>query len=124
MVLRQILQELESAQGPVSLNDLSRKLGVERGALEGMIAFLARKGRLGDHVASLTQDASALTDDVAVLTDDAAPLTDDVAALTRNTATLTGTCASGDCATGCRSAKICLLVPRSSHSFSLIPRNE
>jgi hypothetical protein len=46
MVLRQILRELERSSGPVCLNDLSRKLGVEPGALEGMISFLERKGRL------------------------------------------------------------------------------
>lgn len=46
MILRQVLREIESARGPVNLTDLSRKLGVERSALEGMIAFWARKGRL------------------------------------------------------------------------------
>lgn len=48
MVLRRVLQELEMAQGPVDLSDLGRKLGVERSALEGMIAFWVRKGRLKD----------------------------------------------------------------------------
>jgi hypothetical protein len=60
MVLTQVLQELESAQGPASLDDLSRKLGVERTALEGMIAFWVRKGRLKqDYVAALAGPCAA-----------------------------------------------------------------
>lgn len=45
-MLRQVLQELESARGLVSLDDVSRKLGVERSALDGMVDFWVRKGRL------------------------------------------------------------------------------
>jgi len=51
-MLRQVLQELESSTGPVELNALSRKLGVERSALEGMVAFWVRKGRLQDDYAA------------------------------------------------------------------------
>jgi len=47
-VLHQVLQEIEAAQGAVNLNELSRKLGVERGALVGMIQYWVRKGRLKD----------------------------------------------------------------------------
>jgi hypothetical protein len=47
-MLREVFHELESAQGPVNLNELSRKLGLERSALEGMIQFWVRKGRLKD----------------------------------------------------------------------------
>jgi hypothetical protein len=43
-----VLQEIEAAQGAVNLNDLSRTLGVERGALEGMIHYWVRKGRIRD----------------------------------------------------------------------------
>ena len=52
MMLRQVLQELESAVGPVDLNALSGKLGVERSALEGMIEFWVRKGRLKEEYAA------------------------------------------------------------------------
>lgn len=45
-MLRQVLHEVEAAEGPVSLNELSRKLGLEPGALEGMLDFWVRKGRL------------------------------------------------------------------------------
>lgn len=48
MMLYQVLQALEAATGPVSLDELSQQLGVERGVLEGMIAFWVRKGRLTD----------------------------------------------------------------------------
>ncbi len=47
-MLQQVLRELESARGPVNLNELADKLGLERSALEGMIAFWVRKGRLTD----------------------------------------------------------------------------
>jgi hypothetical protein len=59
MVLRQVLEELESLKGPVSLNDLSRKLGVEWSALEGMIAFWVRKGRLrNDYFAARPEECA------------------------------------------------------------------
>jgi hypothetical protein len=47
-MLHQVLHALETASGPVSLDELSRQLGIERGALEGMIDFWVRKGRLKD----------------------------------------------------------------------------
>lgn len=47
-MLHRVLQEIEAAQGLINLNDLSRKLGVEPGALEGMIGYWVRKGRLRD----------------------------------------------------------------------------
>ncbi len=47
-MLRQVLREIEAAQGSINLNDLSHKLGIERSALEGMIQFWVRKGRLKD----------------------------------------------------------------------------
>lgn len=45
-MVQQVLQTLEAAGGPVSLDELSRRLRIERSALEGMIAFWVRKGRL------------------------------------------------------------------------------
>jgi hypothetical protein len=45
-VLHQVLQEIEDAQGSINLNELSRKLSIERSALEGMIEYWVRKGRL------------------------------------------------------------------------------
>jgi DNA-binding HxlR family transcriptional regulator len=45
-MLSQILQELERADGVIDLNELSRRLGVQRSALDGMIETLVRKGRL------------------------------------------------------------------------------
>ena len=47
-MLHRVLQEIETAHGAVNLNDLSRTLGVERGALEGMIQYWVRKGRIKD----------------------------------------------------------------------------
>ena len=47
-MLYQVLQEVEAAQGPLDLNELSRRLDVNRGTLDGMIQFWVRKGRLVD----------------------------------------------------------------------------
>jgi len=47
-VLNSVLQEIEAAGGVLNLDELSGRLGVERGALEGMIQFWVRKGRLKD----------------------------------------------------------------------------
>jgi hypothetical protein len=45
-MLQLILQEIELAGGTINLVDLSRKLDVDPGALEGMLEFWVRKGRL------------------------------------------------------------------------------
>jgi hypothetical protein len=45
-VLQQVLREIETAQGLINLTDLARKLGIERSALESMLEFWVRKGRL------------------------------------------------------------------------------
>jgi hypothetical protein len=47
-MLRQVLEELKTARGPVNMNDLARQLGVDRDVLESMIEFWVRKGRLQD----------------------------------------------------------------------------
>jgi hypothetical protein len=44
--LREVLRAFEQARGPISLDDLSRQLGVDRGTLEAMLDFWVRKGRL------------------------------------------------------------------------------
>jgi hypothetical protein len=44
--LREVLCAFEQAQGPMSLDDLSRRLGVDRGTLDAMLDFWVRKGRL------------------------------------------------------------------------------
>ncbi len=48
MSLYRVLHAIETAQGPVDLEALGTELGIEVSALEGMIAFLVRKGRLRD----------------------------------------------------------------------------
>ena len=62
-MLKQILHEIESASEPLDIAELSRKLGVERSALEGMIQFWVRKGRLRDDAVPRgagTPDCSAI----------------------------------------------------------------
>jgi hypothetical protein len=53
-VLKQVLDAIETATGPVHVGELSQRLGVERSALEGMIAYWVRKGRLLDSDAAGT----------------------------------------------------------------------
>ncbi len=45
-MLHAILHEIETAPGPITVRALSRKLGVQPSALEGMIRFWVQKGRL------------------------------------------------------------------------------
>ena len=45
-MLSAVVEEFENAQGPLTLADMSRRLGIDRSALEGMIQFLVRKGTL------------------------------------------------------------------------------
>jgi hypothetical protein len=47
-MLKRVLQEVEATNGPIHTAELSRRLGIERSALEGMIAYWVRKGRLMD----------------------------------------------------------------------------
>jgi hypothetical protein len=47
-MLRQILIKVRLADSPTSLNELSHKLGIERSALEGMVDYLVRRGKLQD----------------------------------------------------------------------------
>jgi hypothetical protein len=45
-MLQQVLQEIKASGGPINLNELARRLNMERSALDGMIQFWIRKGRL------------------------------------------------------------------------------
>jgi hypothetical protein len=47
-MLKQLLKEIAKADSAIDLNELSRKLDVDRSALEGMIAYLVQKGKLRD----------------------------------------------------------------------------
>ena len=45
-MLHAILHEIETTPGPITMRELSRKLNVQPGALQGMIQFWVQKGRL------------------------------------------------------------------------------
>jgi hypothetical protein len=47
-MLKKVLDEVKNASGAVDLNGLAKKLGIERSALDGMVQFWVRKGRLTD----------------------------------------------------------------------------
>jgi hypothetical protein len=46
MMLFQILKEYRESGGVIDLNDLSRRLGVDRHALDGMLETLVHQGKL------------------------------------------------------------------------------
>ncbi len=58
-MLWKVLHEVESAQISLDLNELSRRLDVDRSVLDGMIQFWVRKGRLVDNAASAGQATAA-----------------------------------------------------------------
>ena len=45
-MLSHIVEEFRNAKGPLTLSEMARRLGVEHSALEGMVQFLVRKGKL------------------------------------------------------------------------------
>lgn len=47
-MLSQMLREITQSKEPITLAALSQKLNIESGALEGMLAYWVRKGRLHD----------------------------------------------------------------------------
>jgi hypothetical protein len=58
-MLWKVLHEVEAARAPLDLNELSRRLDVERSVLDGMIQFWVRKGRLVDDAAPAGQATTA-----------------------------------------------------------------
>jgi hypothetical protein len=89
-MLNQVLQEITNAQESLSLTALSSRLGIERGALEGMLEYWVRKGRLKD--------------------DDIAP---DSLAGTRNGDS------AGSCGGNCSGTASCSFVARMPKSYSV-----
>ena len=45
-MLREVLRAVESAGGPITLNELSRQLSIDPGVLDGMLAHWSRRGKL------------------------------------------------------------------------------
>ena len=45
-MLTKVLHEIENTQGPITVRELSRKLEIGPNALEGMLQFWVRKGRI------------------------------------------------------------------------------
>jgi len=45
-MLDEIMHEIEKHSGPMTVKELARRVSVEESALEGMLEFLERKGRL------------------------------------------------------------------------------
>ena len=62
-MLNQVLHEIKTAKGPITVYELSRKMGVEPDAMEGMIQFLVRKNILQDDetVKGCSTDSGACT---------------------------------------------------------------
>ncbi len=45
-MLRDVLQAVETAEGPITLDELSRRLNIDRGVLDAMLDHWSRKGKL------------------------------------------------------------------------------
>jgi DNA-binding Lrp family transcriptional regulator len=60
-MLNQVLSEIQQANGPITINELSRKMGIDSSALQGMIDFWVRKGRLRDDDALVEDEAACDT---------------------------------------------------------------
>jgi hypothetical protein len=45
-MLSQIIDAFKQTAAPLDINELGRRLGIERSALEGMLGLLVRQGRL------------------------------------------------------------------------------
>ncbi len=45
-MLDKIMREIENSKGPLTTRELAKRLDIEESALEGMLEFLERKGRL------------------------------------------------------------------------------
>lgn len=60
-MLNQVLHEIQQANGPITINELSRKMGIDSSALQGMIDFWVRKGRLRDDDAPVDEGATCET---------------------------------------------------------------
>ncbi|MEA3349339.1 MAG: FeoC-like transcriptional regulator [Chloroflexota bacterium] len=92
-MLNQVLHAIENAHGTINLADLSRKLGIERSALEGMITFWVRKGRLRDDDADLAAAGAAMP-----------------------------TCASASCSDSCPGMAACPFVAKMPKTYSIPAR--
>jgi len=71
-MLNQIIQEIEQARGSITISELSRKVGVEPAALEGMIQFWVQKGRLqseGDQISEMNCSCGTGTNSCAPVSD-------------------------------------------------------
>ena len=63
-MLNHVLETIKKSEGSLSLAELGRELGVEQSALEGMISFWVRKGKIrveGEHPVAGTDHAACGT---------------------------------------------------------------
>lgn len=58
-MLREILEEIRTTNSTINMNEMSRKLGLERSALEGMLSQLVRMGRLKDQQQTREENMAA-----------------------------------------------------------------
>ncbi|HID53206.1 MAG TPA: hypothetical protein EYP41_14380 [Anaerolineae bacterium] len=60
-LLHQVLDEIEAATGPLTVNELGCRLDVDASALLPMIEFWVRKGRLRDEDTAVTEASTCAT---------------------------------------------------------------
>ena len=57
-LLHQVLDEIEAANSPLTVNELGYRLDVDASALLPMIEFWVRKGRLRDEDTAVTEEST------------------------------------------------------------------
>ncbi len=60
-LLHQVLAEIETAEGPLTVNELGHRLDVATSALLPMIEFWVRKGRLRDEDTAVSEESTCAT---------------------------------------------------------------
>lgn len=98
-MLRRVLERVEASDGAVDLRALSRALGVEQSALEGMIQHWVRKRRLADSGAGVGLMVDSRGED----------------------GTAAGACAS--CRRSCSGATACPFLLRAPRTIAFVPED-
>ena len=57
-MLKKVLREIQIAEGPITIKELSRNLGIDPHALDGMLEFWVRKGRITTNEKSYSNDST------------------------------------------------------------------
>lgn len=57
----EIMNQIETADGPITVNDLAARLDIEESALEKMLEFLEKKGKLSVYRPGSDEDCGVIS---------------------------------------------------------------